>query len=66
MSFINRASVGPSGNFVSVGAGARWSDVYAELDVLGLGVAGGRFADVGVRGLITGGQFHFHPSKLIC
>ncbi|KAI4183119.1 MAG: hypothetical protein L6R41_005584 [Letrouitia leprolyta] len=63
MSFINRASVGPSGNFVSVGAGARWSDVYAELDVLGLGVAGGRFADVGVRGLITGGGMSYFASR---
>ena len=40
---------------VSVGAGAKWRDVYFQLDPMGLTVTGGRVADVGVAGLTLGG-----------
>ena len=40
----------------SVGAGASWLDVYLYLDGLGVAVAGGRNAAVGVGGLTLGGQ----------
>lgn len=40
---------------VSVGVGASWDQVYAKLDPLGLSVAGGRAAGVGVGGLTLGG-----------
>ncbi|BCS13741.1 oxidoreductase, FAD-binding [Aspergillus luchuensis IFO 4308] len=47
---------------VFVGAGATWGDVYAHLDPLGLSVAGGRAAQVGVGGLtLGGGMSHFSP-----
>lgn len=47
---------------VSVGVGATWDGVYAALDPLGLGVAGGRVAGVGVGGLTLGGGLsHFGP-----
>ena len=39
----------------SVGAGASWLDVYLYLDDLGVAVAGGRNAAVGVGGLTLGG-----------
>ena len=39
----------------SVGAGASWLDVYLCLDGLGVAVAGGRNAAVGVGGLTLGG-----------
>ena len=40
----------------SVGAGANWFEVYAYLDGLGVAVAGGRNAAVGVGGLTLGGE----------
>ena len=43
----------------SVDAGASWLDVYLYLDGLGVAVAGGRNAAVGVGGLTLGGlPFH--------
>ena len=55
--FSNMKNVTVNGNqsVVSVGPGARWSDVYAVLDPLHLGTPGGRVADVGVAGLTLGG-----------
>lgn len=45
-----------------MGVGASWGDVYAFLDPLGLSVAGGRAAQVGVGGLtIGGGISYFSP-----
>lgn len=41
---------------VSVGPGARWIDVYENLDPMGLSVSGGRVADVGVAGYVLGGK----------
>lgn len=38
-----------------IGPGATWGSVYKVLDPLGLTVAGGRAAEVGVGGLTTGG-----------
>ncbi|GAT28017.1 oxidoreductase, FAD-binding [Aspergillus luchuensis] len=47
---------------VLVGAGATWGEVYALLDPLGLSVAGGRAAQVGVGGLTLGGGIsYFSP-----
>ncbi|CAK40795.1 uncharacterized protein An11g07510 [Aspergillus niger] len=47
---------------VFVGAGATWGEVYALLDPLGLSVAGGRAAQVGVGGLTLGGGIsYFSP-----
>lgn len=40
---------------VKVGAGARWLDVYTKLEGDGIGVVGGRVADVGVGGLTLAG-----------
>jgi FAD/FMN-containing dehydrogenase len=40
---------------VSVGAGAKWGEVYTALDARGLKVIGGRAASVGVSGLLLGG-----------
>lgn len=68
MSFIKYVSVDPSSKIVSVGAGARWSDVYEKLDAIGLGVAGGRLSDVGVGGLIIDGGVSYFASRygLVC
>ncbi|KAI4251814.1 MAG: hypothetical protein LQ352_004642 [Teloschistes flavicans] len=63
MRSIKAVNVNPSGEIVSIGAGARWSDVYRVLDAVGLGVAGGRISDVGVGGLITGGGMSYYAPK---
>ncbi|KAL8691132.1 MAG: hypothetical protein Q9218_003584, partial [Villophora microphyllina] len=63
MRAIKAVQVNPSGTIVSVGAGARWLDVYQVLDAVSLGVAGGRVATVGVGGLITGGGMSYFAPK---
>lgn len=45
-----------------IGPGASWGKVYETLDPLGVSVAGGRVAQVGVGGLATGGGIsYFSP-----
>ncbi|KAI4125762.1 MAG: hypothetical protein LQ338_004098 [Usnochroma carphineum] len=63
MRAINAVKVDHSKTVVSVGAGARWSDVYTKLDAIGLAVAGGRNSDVGVGGLITGGGMSYFAPR---
>ncbi|KAJ4296563.1 hypothetical protein N0V90_006609 [Kalmusia sp. IMI 367209] len=47
---------------VTVGAGAKWGDVYKVLDPLGLTVPGGLSTDVGVGGLsLAGGVSYLAP-----
>ncbi|KAK7934688.1 hypothetical protein PG985_000183 [Apiospora marii] len=41
---------------ITVGAGVTWDAIYSKLDPLGLSVAGGRIAGVGVAGLTLGGS----------
>ena len=49
---------------VSIGAGTTWDAVYQKLDPLGLSVAGGRVAGVGVSGLTLGGGIsYFGPRE---
>lgn len=57
LGLLNHVSVRPDLGIVDIGAGARWSDVYQELDrePLKYGVAGGRAGSVGVGGYILGG-----------
>lgn len=53
---------------VSIGAGARWGEVYSYLDPLKLATMGGRVSDIGVAGLTLGGKlplsFPIYKSKL--
>lgn len=46
---------------VTIGTGCRWGDVSRILDERGLAVVGGRNADVGVGGLVLGGEFLLPP-----
>lgn len=57
MRAINGVVVSTDNKITSVGAGARWKDVYVKLDSMGLATPGGRAASVGVGGLTTGGEF---------
>ena len=53
---MNKVEVSPDRKSVYVGAGAQWVDVYRTVEAEDLLVVGGRVADVGVGGLLTGGK----------
>ncbi|KAL9025986.1 MAG: hypothetical protein Q9180_007559, partial [Flavoplaca navasiana] len=63
MTSINTVNLDRAKTIVSVGAGARWSAVYRALDAVGVGVAGGRVANVGVGGLVTGGGMSYFAPR---
>lgn len=64
MTSLALVTVNGNKNVASVGAGASWLDVYLYLDGLGVAVAGGRNAAVGVGGLtIGGGISYFAPRE---
>lgn len=46
-----------------IGPGAKWKDVYEELEKYGRVVAGGREAEVGVGGFLLGGGNTFHSLR---
>ena len=50
----------------SIGPGARWTQVYSQLDPMGLAVTGGRVAPVGVGGLVTGGISRLQLRSSLC
>lgn len=59
---LNSIKVNAQDSTVSVGPAATWDAVFTKLDPLGLSVAGGRVAGVGVGGLTLGGGLsHFSP-----
>ncbi|ROW15544.1 hypothetical protein VPNG_02332 [Cytospora leucostoma] len=61
---IDSVSLSADRSRVSAGAGATWDLVYGALDPLGLSVAGGRVAGVGVGGLALGGGIsYFSPRR---
>ena len=45
LSAINQVNVSINRMIASVGPGARWGEVYSQLDTMGLAVAGGRVAE---------------------
>ncbi|KZL85245.1 hypothetical protein CI238_08131 [Colletotrichum incanum] len=45
--------------YALVGSGARWVDVYKSLEPHGVTVVGGRFASIGVGGLLVGGGLSY-------
>lgn len=57
--YMNDITVANDSQTVSVGSGSRWIQVTEVLDQLGLGVVGGRVADVGVAGLLLGGGISY-------
>ncbi|KXJ88667.1 hypothetical protein Micbo1qcDRAFT_184878 [Microdochium bolleyi] len=65
---LNGVSYSKDSRTTAVGPGAQWGDVYRYLDPLGLAVAGGRDATVGVGGLIVGGGNSFYSARrgMVC
>ena len=53
---MNKVQVSTDRKSVYVGAGSKWLDVYSAVEDEGLLVVGGRVADIGVGGLLTGGK----------
>jgi FAD/FMN-containing dehydrogenase len=56
LQLMNSIDINEDGSLTEVGAGAKWGQVYLEVEKRGLSVVGGRDADVGVGGLILGGK----------
>ena len=56
MSNFNQTDYDAAKNVVQIGAGMKWTDVYRSLDRYNVTVVGGRVLDVGVGGLILGGN----------
>lgn len=63
LSSLRDIKVSADRSTVSVGVGATWGEVYATLEPIGLMVAGGRAAQVGVGGLVTGGGISFFSPR---
>ncbi|KLO82321.1 Uncharacterized protein LW93_9514 [Fusarium fujikuroi] len=57
--FLNKKST-----IASIGAGAKWLDVYQYLDGSGVQVAGGRNGNVGIGGLLLGGGISHFTTKV--
>jgi FAD/FMN-containing dehydrogenase len=55
LQFLNWTKFDEATDTVEIGPGARWKDVYTELEKYGRVVAGGRNGKVGVGGLLLGG-----------
>ncbi|KAI8962371.1 putative oxidoreductase [Daldinia sp. FL1419] len=60
---LNTIEVKEDKSMVSIGVGATWGDVYSKLDPLGISVAGGRVAHLGVGGLTLGGGLSFFSPR---
>lgn len=56
---FNQITLSSDKKTVSIGSGNRWIDVYTLLSPYGLAVAGGRYGDVGVGGLLLGGGINY-------
>ena len=64
MTGISSVTIKTDKTVASIGAGASWLDVYLYLDGLGVAVAGGRNAAVGVGGLTLGGCPFLLPPEI--
>ena len=57
LAHMNKVEVSKDRTIVHVGAGSQWLNVYEAVEAEDLLVVGGRVADVGVGGLLTGGNY---------
>lgn len=60
---LNGRELNEDQSVASLGPGQRWIEVYDWLAESGLAVAGGRYATVGVGGLITGGGINYFANR---
>ncbi|KAM0550667.1 hypothetical protein ACHAPJ_008730 [Fusarium lateritium] len=64
MTTLSSVSLHEGSKVASVGAGAKWLDVYKHLEGSGVQVAGGRNGNVGVGGLLLGGGISHFTTKV--
>ncbi|KAJ4254535.1 hypothetical protein NW762_010134 [Fusarium torreyae] len=64
MTTLSSVSLHKGTRAASVGAGAKWLDVYKHLEGSGVQVAGGRNGNVGVGGLLLGGGISHFTTKV--
>jgi hypothetical protein len=64
LGLFSEVLVSEDGSSVTIGAGAKWLDVFKVLDEKGLAVVGGRNSAVGVGGLTLGGKILISPHLL--
>lgn len=55
MTYFNTKNLTQGNKVAQIGPGQRWADVYEWISPYGLAVAGGRYGEVGVGGLLLGG-----------
>lgn len=63
MSKMNAMKLTKNDSIAQIGPGLRWFEVYQWINQYGLCVAGGRFAPVGVAGLLLGGGISYFNSR---
>ncbi|PQE11483.1 oxidoreductase FAD-binding protein [Rutstroemia sp. NJR-2017a BBW] len=64
LSGLNQVTLASDRKFVSLGGGSRWGAAYDVLTEQGLAVPGGRNAEVGVGGFLTGGGISFFTTRV--
>lgn len=64
LSQMNTSSYDHDSNIASIQPGARWRNVYADLQEYGVAVAGGRDGGVGVGGFLLGGGMSYFTPRL--
>lgn len=60
---LTQLSMTSDNQYVSIGPGNRWQDVYRFLEPLGLSTVGGRLGVVGTSGFIMGGGISFFGNE---
>jgi FAD/FMN-containing dehydrogenase len=63
LSSLNSVDVSLDKATAFVGPGARWGEVYTQLESKGLAVVGGRVSDVGVGGVVLGGGMSYFSNR---
>ncbi|KAF4636113.1 hypothetical protein G7Y89_g1974 [Cudoniella acicularis] len=64
LSYLNQSIYNNHTNLASIGPGARWRDVYANLLQQGVVVTGGRDGGVGVGGFLLGGGLSYYTGHM--
>ncbi|KAF2502722.1 putative cytokinin dehydrogenase 1 [Lophium mytilinum] len=64
LGLMTRVTYDPETTLASIESGPRWGAVYNALDKHGVCVAGGRVADVGVGGFLTGGGNSHYTGRM--
>lgn len=63
LGYLNSTQYDPDTQTARLGPGAKWKDVYAELEKHGRTAAGAREAECGVGGFLLGGGNNFYTSS---